>query len=451
MARSITDTMPRREVLLTIGGSDPSAGAGIQADLKTFQVLGVYGVSVITSVTSQNTSSFISRFDLPVEVIRSQIRAIIDDMQVALVKVGMVGGSDVIKVIAEELSGLNTPLILDPVIRSSTDGALLDELALEDLKKELVAHSYLVTPNIFEAEKLTNLRIRNIEAAKKAAVAIKKIGAETVIVTGGHLDGIDLLLDRDGEFSSIGEGMELVGGDFHGTGCTYTAALAVNLFHGEDLLDAAIFAKRFVTDAIKNAYPVGSGFLPINQSKRLINAAERYIVLEDLKGAVAELLKLDIATFLPEVGSNLAVAIPDAEGIDDVAAVRGRIVRCGDAAIQVGPIEFGASDHIARIVLALMRFDPDMRACFNMRYSEQIINACSDIGLESAAFEREDEPEGVKTMDWGVESVIKELRTIPDVIYDKGGIGKEAMVRITGRKGLEVTSKVKKIIEVLGY
>ncbi len=441
--------MDRRKVLLTIGGSDSSAGAGVQADLKTFQVLGEYGASVITSVTSQNTSGFIDRFDLPKEVIRSQIRAIMDDMKVSFAKVGMVGSLDAIKTIAEELTRFEVHFVLDPVMVSSTGGVLLEKRASDALKEDLVANSYLVTPNALEAEELTGIEIKTSADAKSAAYAIQEIGAANVIITGGHLAGVDLILDSHGEFSSIGEGSEFVKGEFHGTGCTYTAALTVNLAQGRSLPDAAIFAKRFVTNAIKDSYPVGSGLKPLNQSQRIIDASWRYIVLEDVKLAISDLLDHEFFTLLPEVGSNIAVAIPSAETKEDIAAVRGRIVKCGNSAIQVGVVEFGASDHVARIVLAMMRFDPDMRACCNIRYSDRIISVCSDIGLELAEFMREDEPEGSKTMDWGTESVIKKLGHIPDVIYDAGGFGKEAMIRITGKSGNDLTSKIIKILEVL--
>ncbi len=436
-------------VLLTVGGSDPSAGAGIQADIKTFEVMGVYGASVITSVTVQNTASFIRRYDLPPDLIRSQIRAIMEDMDVRLAKVGMLGGSDVIKLVAEELSGFRVPFILDPVIRSSTGGVLLDTDALETLKTELLPHAYLVTPNIPEAEMLTGIEIRAVEDERAAAIAIKKIGAENVIITGGHLEGADLLLDQDGRFSTIGGELGLIEGDWHGTGCTYTAALAANLATGKSLIDAANAAKRFVVDAMRFAHPVGKGLIPLNHAGRLIRDRDRYLVLEDVKAAVDEVLRPNFVPFLPEVGSNIAVAIPGAATRDDVAAVSGRIVRCGNRAVQVGPVEFGASDHIARVILAMMRFDPSMRACCNVRYSDEIIRACSDIGLEMAEFVREDEPEGERTMDWGVRSVIERLGHVPDVIYDLGGMGKEPMIRITGKEGKDLVSKVVKLIDAL--
>jgi len=435
--------MERRGVFLTIGGSDPSAGAGIQADLKTFQVMGEYGVSVITSITSQNTSGFIDRYDLPTAVIRSQIQAILEDMTIAAVKIGMAGDVGAIRAIAGELSGIGAPVFLDPVIHSSTGGVLLEKGAIGVLKEELVSSAYLVTPNANEAEILTG------KSGEDAARELSRLGAANVIITGGDTTGADLLLDDDGNFNLIGAGLDVIEGDFHGTGCTYTSAMTVNLIRGMTLPDAAERAKRFVMDGIMYAHPVGYGLLPINQSARLIKTADRYIVIEDVKDAVCRLLDHKIVMLLPEVGLNLAVAISDAESREDVAAVRGRIVKSGNFAVQVGPIEFGASDHIARIVLSMMRFDPDTRACCNIRYSDEIIDAASRIKFLIGSFRREDEPEGENTMDWGVASVIKEHGYIPDLIYDEGGMGKEAMIRVSGKKGSEVTSKIIKLLEAL--
>lgn len=435
--------MNRRDIFLTIGGSDPSAGAGIQADLKTFQVMGEYGASVVTSITSQNTSGFSGRYDLPPAIIQSQIQAIVEDMTIAAVKIGMVGSGAAIRTIAGELSTIEAPVFLDPVILSTTGGQLLDRDSIDLLKEELVSIAYLVIPNAKEAEILTG------RSGADAARELSRLGAANVIITGGDTEGTDLLLDEEGNLSLIGEGLEVVEGNFHGTGCTYTSSIAVNIVRGMNLLDAAESAKRFVMEGIIDAYPVGYGLIPVNQSARLIRTSNRYLVIEDVKNAVCRLLDQRITRLLPEVGSNLAVAIPNAKGKEDVAAVRGRIVKCGNAAVQVGPVEFGASDHIARIVLSMMRFDPDMRACCNIRYSDEIIDVASSIEFLSGSFSREDEPEGVNTMDWGVTSVIKECGCIPDLIYDKGGIGKEAMIRVTGKSGTEVTSKIIKLLEAL--
>jgi predicted fused transcriptional regulator/phosphomethylpyrimidine kinase len=174
----------------------------------------------------------------------------------------------------------------------------------------------------------------------------------------------------------------------------------------------------------------------------------RETVLATLQAAVDQLERTMHAGLIPEVGTNIAYALPDARNKDDVAAVEGRIVRLGDRPQPVGPVSFGASDHVARIVLTVMKFDPGIRSAANIRYSPEIITVLEDLFLEMCSFDRGQEPPGTKTMDWGVAFCCK--NGVPDIIFDRGAVGKEPMVRVIAENPAEVAGIIGRISTRIG-
>lgn len=253
---------------LTIAGSDSSAGAGIQADLKTFAALGVYGTSAITAVTSQNTSGVSGVFAVPADVVRAQIESIAQDFSLAAIKTGMLGTADIVKVVADILGRLQTPnLVVDPVMMASsgTCRTLLAPEAVSLLKSHLLPLASVVTPNVAEATALSGVTVTSAATARDAAKRICETGAKAVVVKGGHLDGaqsIDLLFDGRAftEFSAPRSSM----GALHGTGCTFASAIAAGLALGDELAVAIDRAKRYVTGAIEHAIPIGRGARVLN-------------------------------------------------------------------------------------------------------------------------------------------------------------------------------------------
>ena len=253
---------------LTIAGSDSSAGAGIQADLKTFAALGVYGTSAITAVTSQNTSGVTGIFAVPADVVRAQIESIAEDLSLAAIKTGMLGTVDIVNLVADILGRLQTPnLVVDPVMMASsgTRRTLLAPEAVSLLKLRLVPLATVVTPNIAEANALSGITITSAATARDAAKRICETGAKAVVVKGGHLDGaqsIDLLFDGRAftEFSAPRSSL----GALHGTGCTFASAIAAGLALGDELAVAIDRAKRYVTGAIEHAIPIGRGARVLN-------------------------------------------------------------------------------------------------------------------------------------------------------------------------------------------
>lgn len=246
---------------LTIAGSDPSGGAGIQADLKTFAAFGVYGLSVLTSVTAQNTTGVQGVFELSAEFVALQLESVLKDMGADAVKTGMLANEEIMEVAAEKVEKYRlSNLVVDPVMAAKGGEPLLREGAKEFLKSRLLPLATLVTPNLDEAMTLSGMKIENVEQMKQAASIIHWWGVEYVLITGGHLNGepIDLLYDGEEFLEFESERMEA--GQVHGTGCTLSAAITAGLALGMEVEEAVRPAKRYVNNAIRHCLSIGRGY-----------------------------------------------------------------------------------------------------------------------------------------------------------------------------------------------
>ena len=257
-----TASVPRA---MTIAGSDSGAGAGIQADLKTFAALGVYGTSVLTAVTSQNTVEVTEVMELPVTMVHSQIDAVLSDIGADAVKTGMLSSSAIIEAVVEKVREHRiTNLVVDPVMVAKSGARLLEEDAVEVLRTLLVPLATVVTPNAPEAEVLTGIKISTIDDSRDAAREIVRMGAQAVVVKGGRLDGpaTDIYFDGD-EFRAF-TAPRVATTSTHGTGCTFASATAAGLAKGLTVREAVAEAKKYVTSAIRHAFPMGRGHGPLN-------------------------------------------------------------------------------------------------------------------------------------------------------------------------------------------
>jgi hydroxymethylpyrimidine kinase/phosphomethylpyrimidine kinase len=269
------------QVVLTIGGSDSGGGAGIQADIKTFSALGLHGTSAITAITAQNTLGVQKVFGLDPEAVAAQLESITDDFQVAFAKTGMLYSADIVNIVAEHLKKTRIPLVVDPVIEAEAGGRLLQPEAVAALMKQLIPLARVVTPNIFEAGPLSGIRVVDMASAKEAAIRIAELGADAVIIKGGHLDCADLVFE-DGVVHLL-KGRRVQGGN-HGVGCTYSAALTAFLAQGMRLKDAANKAKQFAAQAIFWSMPVGRGVGSVDQAGALREKARKFDALSDGEG-----------------------------------------------------------------------------------------------------------------------------------------------------------------------
>jgi hydroxymethylpyrimidine kinase/phosphomethylpyrimidine kinase len=263
--------MPKElKCVLSIAGSDSGAGAGIQSDLKTFQNYGVYGTTVITAITSQNTLGVQSTFNVPEKIIDSQLKSILSDFKIAAVKTGMLGSEQAVIATVCNLKNKNLKVIVDPVILSKNKFLLLDKKGVEALKNKLLPITYLVTPNLFEAETLAGFSINSRFDLNKAVDKILNYNCKHVLVKGGHFNkklgiekGTDLLYD--------GSTFKFIRSEFvnvkntHGIGCTLSAAITANLAKEMQLTNAIIDAKLYIVKSLKKSVRIGKGVSPVEQ------------------------------------------------------------------------------------------------------------------------------------------------------------------------------------------
>jgi hydroxymethylpyrimidine/phosphomethylpyrimidine kinase len=259
----------RTAVALTIAGSDPSGGAGLQADLKTFHQFGVYGEAAITLLTVQNTTTVARVECMPGDLVEQQVVCVLADIPPAAIKIGALGCASIIKAVARALYGCAAPVVIDPVMVSKHGAPLMDKDAVGLFVESLLPRAALLTPNLAEAAALTGLKITDVSAMREAAQRWQAMGARAVLVKGGHLDGpaIDVLLFEGNWFEFPAERMPTQ--STHGAGCTYSAAITAALALGDDVPSAVGRAKRFVIEAIRTAPPLGQGAGPLNHFAKI--------------------------------------------------------------------------------------------------------------------------------------------------------------------------------------
>jgi len=441
---------------LTIAGSDSGGGAGIQADLKTFAALGVYGTSVITSVTAQNTLGVPGVQNIDPDFVGRQMDSIISDIDIQAVKTGMLATEGIVEVVAAKLKAYGVKnLVVDPVRMAKSGDRLLDTNACRKLEEKLLPLATVVTPNIDEARVLTGYDIKTRADMERAARKIYTMGPRYVIIKGGHLEGDPVDLLYDGREFVVFSGERVLTNNTHGTGCTFSAALAAALALGKNVREAASLAKDYITQAIKFSFTVGRGYGPTHHFASLYREMERYRVLKALQDAGELLESRRVGLLVPEVQSNLLAALPYARGPEDVAAFPGRIVRVGEKVKIISAPRFGASRYMAMVLLGVLRYDPQRRAVMNIKATETVLSAARKAGLKIEGFHREKEPAEFKKqpenrfVEWGTCHVVKTTGYVPDGIYDHGGWGLEAQLRLTGTDPMNVVQKALRIAEAV--
>jgi hydroxymethylpyrimidine kinase/phosphomethylpyrimidine kinase len=430
---------------LTIAGSDSGGGAGIQADLKTFAALGVHGMAAITAITAQNTVAVRAVQDIDPDMVKAQIDAVAEDIGVDAVKTGMLHTHEIIKAVAEQIEKYDFPTVVDPVMVAKSGARLLKKDAAQTLIHTLFPLATVVTPNAIEAEVLSGVNIRGIDDAKDAAKAIARLGPQAVVVKGGHLFGtkaIDILYYEDAFRFFEAERLETK--TTHGTGCSFSSAIAAELAKGTSIVEAIGVAKAFITRGIKFGLPIGQGHGPVNPLATLYNDANKYYTITQVQDAVDVLeAHPEVSTLIPESQTNIVMALPYALSVLDVAGVPGRVVRVGTRLQASSCPAFGASSHMARTILAVMKYDRSIRAGMNIRYSEKILDICTKLGLVISSYDRRKEPLAVKrvegmTTPWGAEQAIKKIERVPQVLFHTGDWGKEPMIILLAKTSTEV-------------
>ena len=252
---------------LTIAGSDSGGGAGIQADLKTFTAFGVYGMSAITALTAQNTTGVQGIFEVTPEFVREQIKSIMNDIGTDSAKTGMLSNAEIVTTVADSIREFSIPnVVVDPVMVAKGGDPLLAEAARATIREKLIPLATVVTPNLYEAEVLLNRKIGTLNEMIQAAVDLKKTGCRYIVVKGGHLADNEAAIDvvYDGNEYQVLESERFDTPNTHGTGCTFSSAIAAGLAKGYDPFDAIIKAKNFISAAIRENVPIGHGHGPTN-------------------------------------------------------------------------------------------------------------------------------------------------------------------------------------------
>ncbi|MEM4523306.1 MAG: bifunctional hydroxymethylpyrimidine kinase/phosphomethylpyrimidine kinase, partial [Nitrososphaeria archaeon] len=355
--------MKKSYVAMSIAGSDSGGGAGIEADLKTFAAFNVHGTVAITAITAQNTVGVYGISDIDLDMIEKQIDVVVEDIGVDAAKTGMLHRSEVIELVSGKVREYGFPLVVDPVMVAKSGARLLKKEAEDALIKYLIPVAKVVTPNAMEAEVLSGIKVNTLEDMRDAAKRIASLGCEAVIVKGGHAGlkekAVDILYYNGKFFEMESERFETK--TTHGTGCGFSAAITACLARGLDLVEAVKRAKEYIRYAVQFGINVGRGHGPINPLAKLYIDSEKLQVLERLSRAVEMLEKnKEVACLIPEVQSNLVESLPYeyAKNVFDVAGITGRIVKVKDSVKAVGKPEFGASSHVARIVLTVIKHDP---------------------------------------------------------------------------------------------
>jgi len=430
---------------LTVAGSDSVGGAGLQADLKAFEAVGVHGCSVVTCVTSQNTKGVSSIFPIPAAEVASQLRSVLDDVRLDAIKTGMLYSAEIVETVSALLKGLDVPIVVDPVMTATTGSSLHRSGFVGAMITKMLPLCMLVTPNLGEAAKLSGIEVRDERSARKAGFEILELGPKAVLIKGGHLKGSEAAdyLFADGQVRKISS--PRVTAEVHGTGCTLASLIAAHIASGMELEPAVRKSKGMIFKAILAREIVGHGVPCANPLAVLRINSEKSAMLEELDAAGRKLELLMDSGLIPEVGTNLGYAVLGALEQEEVAAFEGRIVRVGAAARKVGCARFGASKHVARIVLAASLHDPEKRAALNIKFSDENLAACKEARLSISTFDRADEPKGVSSMTWGVHKAIEDFGEVPDVIYDRGGVGKEPMIRLLGDSPEDILSKLRRM------
>ena len=422
--------------ILTVGGSDPSSGAGIQSDIRTFSDFDAYGFTAITAITSQNTKQVSNIEPVSKKSLKSQLNSILSDFHIDAIKIGMVYNSDIIKIIHSEFRNNHVPIIVDPIIKSTTGNLLLKKNALSDYTKMIIPLANIITPNKYEAKILSGVsNVRN--AAKK----IQILGAESVIVTGASTskDKIsDFVLEKNKEYKITGKMIPIQN---HGSGCNYSASLTVLLAKQYTLNQAVKIAKNYVYNSIKRSKNIGKGV----RITHTTNSNEKMELIESIKNF--KQIK-NVYKTIPECQTNFVYSKINPKTIKDVLGVSGRLVKSGKEVVTAGEITYGGSHHVATAVIQVNRKFPNIRSGLNIKFNPKIISKARSCGLTVLTYDRSKEPKKSKQQEgssikWGINHALKSKS--PDLIYHKGDMGKEPMILIFGEKPNDIIKKISKI------
>ncbi|NVM37368.1 MAG: bifunctional hydroxymethylpyrimidine kinase/phosphomethylpyrimidine kinase [Candidatus Lokiarchaeota archaeon] len=466
-----------KPLCLTIAGSDPTSGAGIQADIRTFDRCGVHPFSVITAITYQTATKFLGYTSLSDEL-DSQLDIILTSYPIKYVKIGMIPDVKSIDIIVDYIKKYDLEVVFDPVSVASAGERLSSEGLELDIEKSLLPYVKIITPNLSEASYYSNREINNTseenldELKKVAEILLNKlyiseesqnVKKAVVIksVTSNHDEIFDLVLicrkinnQMEKEFQIFKKNKISFEGNIHGTGCIFSSAITAFLANGNSIEKAIIKAENFFDEKFQS-------FIELPEEGKIIDLTisdERLKVIYQIKEIYNFISQLrEFSKLIPEVRMNISGSLPNAIRKEDVAGVDGRISIVNGFPKASGEIKFGASDHTARLILSAKEFVNSINFVINLKYNPHWISVIREnTDLELKEIIRKDQPEKIKkkefsTMQWLIKESFDKLGKIPDIIWDKGSLGKEPMMRLFGNNSSEMITKLKKIIKAINF
>jgi len=422
--------------VLSIGGSDPSSGAGIQSDVKTFENHDVYGFTVITAITSQNTKKISKIAPISAKDIRTQLESVLSDFQIDAIKIGMVYDSSIIKIVNTMIKNQKCPIVVDPIIESTTKKILLKKSAISSYKKYIIPLATIITPNKKEAKMLSGC-----SKAEDAAKELQKLGAKNVIITGfreSEKEIEDFVMEVDNNYILKGKKIKIIN---HGSGCNYSASITASLARKKSIYEATVTAKEYVYQSIKKSKNLGKGIK--------ITHKEISKIQKELSHSILDFQNIkNVSKLIPECQTNFVFSKNKPKTIKNVLGISGRLVKSGNNVIQAGELVFGGSQHVATAVIQVSKKFSNIRSAINIKYEPKIITNAKKHRMSVLSYDRKNESKKSKSKEnssisWGISSCLKS--NIPDIIYHKGDIGKEPMIIVFGETPAEVVRKIKLI------
>lgn len=464
-----------KPLAIAIGGSDPTSGAGIQADIRTFDRCGVHPFSVITAITYQTVRDFLG-YDSLSDGLDKQLDAILTAYPIKNVKIGMIPDVKTIDIIVDYIKKYSLNVVLDPVSVSSAGGRLSSEGLELEIEKTLFPYVKIITPNITEAgfysnRNVSNMTMENIDELKEIAeILLNKLYVnedsqyieKAVIIksAGSNRDVVfDLVLMNkkkeeqiEKEFLIFKKKKITFKGNVHGTGCVFSSAVTAFLAKQYSIEEAIVKAEDFFDLKFQS-------FIELPDKGKIIDLTtsdERLKVINQIKEIYNMISQsTDFSKLIPEVRMNISGSLPNAKKKEDIAGIEGRITIVNGFPKASGEIKFGVSDHTARLILSVKEYDNSINFVINLKYNPDwiiLIQKNTDLALKEIF--REDQPKEIKkkeffTMQWLIKESIEKSGKIPDIIWDKGAMGKEPMMRLFGKNSKDIISKLNKIIELI--
>ncbi len=456
---------------LTIAGADPTSGAGIQADIRTFDRCGVHPFSVITAITYQTATEFLGYKSLSDELDK-QLDAILTSYPIKYVKIGMIPDFKALDIIVEYIKKYSLNVVLDPISISSAGSRLSREGMELEIEKNLFPCVKIITPNISEAEFYSNINLINTthEILKEASENLleklytesNSYNQEKAVVIKSAASSQNKIFDLVLLNRKVGEGTKKefkiyskhktpIEGNVHGTGCVFSSAITAFLAKGYSIENAITKAEEFFVGKFHK-------FIELPDKGNIIDLTisnERLEVINQIKEVYNFISHYKrFSNLIPEVRMNISCSLLNAKKRDEIAGIEGRITIIDGYPQASGEIKFDVSDHTARLILSAKKFENSINLVMNLKYIPELIKSLQEkTDLEITEIVREEQPQKIKikeysTMEWLIKESVERKGKIPDIIWDKGSVGKEPMIRLFSRNSKDMIGKLKLIINL---